>query len=62
MQPRIYRFVGTDARNVPRIYAEHTNRDVAETLALQETYSYVRRRPDTGPLSQWVVAQDTSQP
>jgi len=47
------RFTGFDKNNIGRVYAEHDNRDVAETMCAEEAKSYVRRRPDTGPLSQW---------
>lgn len=48
--------VGYDPNRIQRVWAEHQNQDVAETMCIEEAQKYVRRRPDTGPLSQWVFA------
>ena len=52
------RFTGFDANSIARVYAEHDNTDVAETMCLDEAVAYVRRRPDTGPLSRWSFTHD----
>ncbi len=46
-------FTGYDANGIARVYAEHDNYDVAQTMCRDEALSYVKRRRDTGPLSQW---------
>ena len=47
------RFTGFDKNNIARVYAEHDNRDVAETACNEEAMAYVRHRRDTGPLDRW---------
>ena len=47
------RFTGYDPNGIARVYGESDNADVAETMCLEEATSYVRRRPDTGPLARW---------
>lgn len=46
-------YVGSDPNGIPRVYGDHRNIDVAETMCREEAATYVRRRPDTGPLSGW---------
>lgn len=46
-------FIGKDSHEVPRVWAEHASADIAETMCREEALAYVRRRPDTGPLSLW---------
>lgn len=45
--------VGKDSHGVQRVYGEHRSIDIAETMAKEEAATYVRARPDTGPLSRW---------
>jgi hypothetical protein len=51
------RVTGFDPNNIPRVWAEHSSADVAETMCKEEAQEYVRRRPDTGPLSQWTFVR-----
>jgi hypothetical protein len=52
------RFTGFDPNGIARVYAEHKNTDVAETMCHEEARDYVQRRRDTGPLSQWTFTHD----
>lgn len=48
------RYEGFDADGIRRVFGEHeTSHDVAETRCKDEAREYVKRRPDTGPLSAW---------
>jgi hypothetical protein len=47
------RFIGFDGNSIARVYGEHPDMGVAETVCREEAAAYVRRRPDTGPLSRW---------
>lgn len=49
---------GYDANGVPRVYGEHSNVDVAETLAREQASEYLNGRPDTGPLSKWIFMNE----
>ena len=52
------RFTGFDRNGIARVYAEHDNSDVAETMCKDEATQYVRHRPDTGPLAAWAFTHD----
>jgi hypothetical protein len=52
------RWIGKDANGISRVFGEHDNPDVAETMCREEAISYVRRRPDTGPLDRWTIRVD----
>jgi hypothetical protein len=54
----IMRVTGRDTNGIPRVYGEGENADVAETDALREAKEYVRRRPETGPLSAWTFSDE----
>ena len=54
----MFTITGYDSNGVPRVYATHTNVDVAETQCKEEAVSYVKRRRDTGPLSNWFFMND----
>ena len=47
------RVVGYDAHSVPRVWAEDAYEQTAYGFAREEALAYIRRRPDTGPLSAW---------
>jgi hypothetical protein len=49
------RYVGKDGQGIARVYGEHENGEIAETLCREEALAYVRRRRDTGPLSAWII-------
>jgi len=49
---------GYDCNGIPRVYGEHSNLDVAETMCKEEAIEYVKRRPDTGPLSKWIFMNE----
>lgn len=49
----LMRWTAFDANDIPRVFAEHENPDVAETMCREDVVKYIRRRPDTGPLSEW---------
>ena len=55
MSATFYRFTGFDPDGIARVWAEHANADVAESMCREEIVAYVRRRPDTGPVSGWSV-------
>lgn len=57
----MHTFTGYDANNIPRVFGEHENRDVAETACREEMVAYVKRRPDTGPLSAWTITSDSDE-
>jgi hypothetical protein len=52
------RYTGFDGNGIARVYAEHENQDVAETMCKDEARNYVKRRPDTGPLSNWTFTKN----
>ena len=52
------RYTGFDRNGIARVYAENANPDVAETACKDEAMAYVRRRPDTGPLSAWTFTHN----
>lgn len=52
------RYTGYDRNGIARVWGEHENTDVAETVCRQEAYEYVRGRPDTGPLHRWTFTHD----
>lgn len=49
----MYTFTGYDPDGIKRVWAEHQNADVAESMCRDEAMEYVRRRRDTGPLDKW---------
>jgi hypothetical protein len=52
------RITGYDVNGIPRVFGEHQNSDVAETICKEEAAKYVKRRRDTGPLSSWIFMND----
>jgi hypothetical protein len=52
---KLVRYIGVDPSGIKRVYAEHTNPDVAETRCMEEVLKYIKHRPDTGPLVNWKV-------
>lgn len=50
---------GYDKYGIPRVYGSHSNYDIVETVCKEEAAKYVKRRPDTGPLSEWIFMDDT---
>jgi hypothetical protein len=54
------KIIGYDSNSVPRVFGEHSNIDVAETMCKEEAQSYVKHRPDTGPLSKWIFTGDNA--
>ena len=53
-----YTIVGSDAHGIPRVYATDTNEADTYAFCRAEARDYVRRRPDTGPLSAWLFEPD----
>lgn len=49
---------GYDVNGIPRVYGEHKNVDVAETICKEEALDYLRKRPDTGPLAKWIFINE----
>lgn len=54
----IVRYIGTDRSGIPRVYGEAKQADVAYTECTRAVLEYVRRRPDTGPASSWLIETD----
>lgn len=51
------RYVGHDANGVPRVWGEGPTFEIAESRCKDEALTYLRRRPDTGPLAKWTFKQ-----
>lgn len=49
---------GYDVNGFPRVYGKHKNIDVVETRCKEEAISYLKGRPDTGPLSKWIFIEE----
>ncbi len=49
---------GFDVNGIPRVYGEHSNIDIAETRCREEALTYLKHRPDTGPLSKWIFMDE----
>jgi hypothetical protein len=49
------RYIGCDKAGIARVYGEAKQADVAYTECLRAVREYVRRRPDTGPVSDWLI-------
>jgi hypothetical protein len=54
--------VGYDPNGTRRVYGEGPSLDVAETRCMEEAIAYLRRRPDTGPLSRWLFREPGNLP
>lgn len=50
------RYIGTDKNSIPRVWGEGKTADIAETRCRLEVIEYIRRRPETGPVTSWKVA------
>lgn len=51
---KLIRYSGFDGNGIPRVWGEHeTSHEVAEARCMDAAKDYVKRRPDTGPLSRW---------
>ena len=59
MEENAMTIVGYDVLGIRRVYATCNNIDVAETYCREEAAQYVKRRPDTGPLSKWKFLNET---
>lgn len=44
-----------DRKGVARIFQDHPNADIAETLALERAKEYIKQVPSAGPLSAWKI-------
>ncbi len=49
------RYVGKDANGIPRVWGEGETSEIAETRCREAVLDYLKGRPDTGPLSGWIV-------
>jgi hypothetical protein len=49
------KFVGADAAGIPRVYGEASNPHLAYIQCVDAIKEYVKRRPDTGPTSAWLI-------
>lgn len=47
------RVIGLDANSIERVWAEDAYEQTAFGFCHEEAVKYVKRRPDTGPLSEW---------
>jgi hypothetical protein len=52
------KITGYDCNGVPRVYAEDTYFQTAVGFCKEEAREYVKKRPDTGPLSDWRLCDD----
>jgi hypothetical protein len=52
------RVTGIDPAGMPRVYAEDEYEQTAFGFCRQEIYAYVKRRPDTGPVSDWRLVME----
>jgi hypothetical protein len=48
-------YVGYDKAGVPRVYGEAKQADVAFNECALAVVEYVKQRPDTGPVSSWLI-------
>lgn len=54
----MFRYVGYDRNGVPRVYGESLAGLVhAYGQCLQAVREYIRGRPDTGPVSSWLIEE-----
>ena len=44
---------GYDKNGIARVLGTGSSHDIAETRCYEEVKDYVKRRPDTGPMSSW---------
>lgn len=51
----IIRYEAADRSGIPRVYGEGPQADVAYTRCAEAVLDYVQRRPDTGPVSSWLI-------
>jgi hypothetical protein len=51
------RYIGYDKSGIPRVYGEAKQPDVAYTECTRAVQEYVRRRPDTAPVSSWLIEE-----
>lgn len=49
------RYIGVDRKGHERVFGEAKQPDVAFTECRQAVIEYVRRRPDAGPVSAWLI-------
>jgi hypothetical protein len=47
------RCTGYDKNGIARVFGTGSSHDIAETRCYEAVRDYVKRRPDTGPLSGW---------
>ena len=47
------RIIGYDKNAIPRVFAEDEYFQTAMGFCKEEARRYIKRRPDTGPLTEW---------
>lgn len=52
------KFIGIDAQGRRRVFGTAVNSDIAETRCRHAAIEYVKDRPDTGPLSAWIIQRE----
>ena len=55
---KMIRYIGFDQAGIRRVFGQDEFHQTALAFAKTEAEAYVRRRPDTGPLSGWTFTQE----
>jgi len=53
--------IGYDPNNIPRVWGIDNTKQMAVFQAQTEALSYVGRRPDTMPISEWTFLEEGKQ-
>lgn len=53
----MYRYIGVDAAGIVRVYGEATDSHSAASQCWKAIREYVARRPDTAPVSRWIIEE-----
>jgi hypothetical protein len=51
----MFRVIGIDQSGIARVFAEAEDEREAYAKCRKLVYEYVKRRPDTGPASEWLL-------
>ena len=56
-----YNFIGYDPNNIPRVWGIDNTKQMAKFQAYTEALHYIKRRPDTMPISEWTFLENEKQ-
>ena len=56
-----YNFIGYDPNNIPRVWGIDNTKQMAKFQAHTEALHYIKRRPDTMPISEWTFLENEKQ-